>query len=76
MHDIGSYLKKGFSPDSGVFASSQVLDIFEYACGFILGLALISNENPNFEMASSTPFFSGRWDNIKFSIAFRMELHP
>jgi hypothetical protein len=32
---------------------SQVLDILEYACGLILGLALISNEIPNFEIASN-----------------------
>jgi hypothetical protein len=36
----------------GVEPSSQVLDILEYACGLILSLALISNENPNFETAS------------------------
>jgi len=29
-----------------------VLDIPSYACGLILGVALIPNENPNFEMAS------------------------
>jgi hypothetical protein len=40
-------------PDIGVEPSAQVLDILEYACGLILGLALISTENPNFEMASS-----------------------
>jgi len=59
-----SHLKKVCSPDIGVEPSSQVLDIREYACGLrltgknrsggksrkagILGLALISNENPNF----------------------------
>jgi hypothetical protein len=48
-----SYLKKVFSPDIGVEPSSQVLDILEYACGLILGLVLISNENPNFEIASN-----------------------
>ena len=47
-----SYLKKVFSPGIGVESLSQVLDILEYACGLILGLALISNENPNFEIAS------------------------
>ncbi len=31
----------------------QVLDIQQYACGLHLGLALISNKNPDFEMASS-----------------------
>jgi hypothetical protein len=49
----GSQLKKVFSSDIGVEPSSQVLDIPEYACGLILDLALISNENPNFEMAFS-----------------------
>jgi hypothetical protein len=47
-----SHLKKVFSADIGVEPSSQVLDILEYACGLILGLALISTENPNFEIAS------------------------
>ena len=47
-----SHLKKVFSFDIGVETSSQVLDILEYACGLILGPALISTENPNFEMAS------------------------
>jgi hypothetical protein len=47
-----SYLKKVFSPGIGVESLSQDLDILEYACGLILGLALISNENPNFEIAS------------------------
>jgi len=41
-----------FSPDIGVEPSAQVLDIPEYACGLVLGLALISTKNPNFEMAS------------------------
>ena len=48
---IRSHLKKVFSSDIGVEASPQVLDILEYACGLILGLALFSTENPNFEMA-------------------------
>jgi hypothetical protein len=48
-----SHLKKVFSPDIGVEPSPQVLDIIEYACGLSIGFALISNENPNFEMASS-----------------------
>ena len=46
-------LKKVFSPDIGVEASSQILDILKYACGLILGFALISNENPNFEIGFS-----------------------
>ncbi len=50
---IRSHIKKVFSSDIGVEPSSQVLDILEYACGLILGLVLISTENPNFEMASS-----------------------
>jgi hypothetical protein len=45
-------LKKVFLGYIGVEPSSQVLDIHEYACGLILGLALISTENPNFEIAS------------------------
>ena len=48
-----SHLKKVVSSDIGVEPSSQVLDLLEYACGLILGLAVISTENPNFEMASS-----------------------
>ncbi|MGA7145815.1 MAG: hypothetical protein WBY47_15040 [Desulfobacterales bacterium] len=50
---IRSYLKIVFSSDIGVEPSYQSLDILEYACGLILGLALISNENPNFETASN-----------------------
>jgi len=48
-----SHLKKVFSPDIGVEPSPQVLDILKYACGLSLGFALISNENPNFEIASN-----------------------
>jgi hypothetical protein len=48
-----SYLKKAFWPNLGVGTSSQVLDILEYACGLRLGPALILNQNPFFEMASS-----------------------
>jgi hypothetical protein len=44
--------KKVFSPYGGVEPSYQVLDILEYDCGLILSLALISTENPNFEIAS------------------------
>ena len=50
--------KKSFRPtlqrrtSLGVEPSSQILDILEYACGLILGLVLISNENLNFERAS------------------------
>jgi hypothetical protein len=40
--------KKVFSSDICVEPSSQVLDILEYTCGLMFGLALISNENPNF----------------------------
>jgi hypothetical protein len=53
---IKSHLKKVFSSDIGVEPSSQILDILEYACGLILGRALISTENPNFEMASGYLF--------------------
>ena len=57
---IKSHLKKVFSPDIGVEPSSQVLDILEYACGLIFGLAFlsrrswreISTEYPNFETVS------------------------
>jgi hypothetical protein len=49
---LRSHLKKVFSPDICVEPSPQVLDILEYACGLSLGFALISNENPNFEIAS------------------------
>jgi hypothetical protein len=57
---IRSHRKKVFSSDIGVEPSSQLLDILEYACGLILGLAFLSRrslreisaENPNFEMAS------------------------
>jgi hypothetical protein len=52
---VRSHLKKVFSSDIGVEPSSQVLDILEYASGLILGLVLISTENPNFEIASSAP---------------------
>ena len=48
-----SRLKKVFSSELGVEPSSQVLDILEYACGLRLGLALISDKNPNFEIASN-----------------------
>jgi hypothetical protein len=47
-----SHLKKVFSSDIGVEPSSQAFDILEYICGLILGFALISTENLNFEMAS------------------------
>ena len=50
---IRSYLKKVFWPNLGVEPSFQVLDIPEYACGLKLGLALILNQNPIFEMAST-----------------------
>jgi hypothetical protein len=56
-----SHLKKVFSSDIGVEPSYQVLDILEYACGLILGLALISTENPNFEIASEN-----QTDRFKF----------
>jgi hypothetical protein len=56
-----SCLKKVYSPDIGIVPSSQVLDILEYVpqghflrapTGLTLCHALISNEDPNFEMAS------------------------
>jgi hypothetical protein len=74
-----SHLKKVFSSDIGVEPSYQVLDILEYACGLILGLALISNENPNFEMTStqierfsSLPHIQGR---CRFAIVDYAERH-
>ena len=45
-------LNKVFLSDICVEPSYQVLDILEYACGLFLGLALISNKNPNSEMPS------------------------
>ena len=53
MEHTKRHLKKVFSSNIGVEPSSQILDKLEYACGLILGFALISNENPNFEMAST-----------------------
>jgi hypothetical protein len=53
IYETRSHLKKVFSSDIGVEPSSQVLDILEYACGLILSLALISTENPNFEITSN-----------------------
>jgi len=52
IDEFRSHLKKVFSLDIGVDASIQILDIREYACGLNLSLALISSENPNFEIAS------------------------
>ena len=52
LNTCRNHLKKVFSSDIGVESSSQFLDILMYACGLILGFALISNENPNFEMIS------------------------
>ena len=57
MTDARSRLKKVFSPDIGVDPSPQVLDILKYACGLSLGFALISYENPNFEIASNLSLF-------------------
>ena len=50
---IRSYLKKVFWPNPCVESSFQVLDIKEYACGLKLGPALVLDQNPIFEMASS-----------------------
>jgi hypothetical protein len=52
MVHFRSHLKNVFSSDISVEPSSQDLDILEYAFGLILGLALISNKNPIFEIAS------------------------
>jgi hypothetical protein len=51
-YETRSHLKKVFSDNIGVNPSSQVLDIRGDASGLILGLALISIENPNVEIAS------------------------
>jgi hypothetical protein len=56
-----SHLKNVFSTDIGVAPSSQVLDILDMRVedpvnrrdGLILGLVLISTENPYFEIASN-----------------------
>jgi len=48
---VKSLLKKVFSPDIGVETSFHILDIRMYACGVPLCFALISNENPIFEVA-------------------------
>jgi hypothetical protein len=48
-----SHLKKVFSANPGVATSDQVFEILMHVCGLMLGLALISSENPNFEMASN-----------------------
>jgi hypothetical protein len=52
MVHFRSHLKNVFSSDISVESSSQVLDILEYVSGLTLGLALISNKNPIFEIAS------------------------
>ncbi|MGA8179774.1 MAG: hypothetical protein WB792_06915 [Desulfobacterales bacterium] len=57
MKPIRSDLKKVLSDDIGVEPSSQVLDMHEYACGLILGFALIATENPNFEIAFGPNIF-------------------
>jgi hypothetical protein len=54
VHEIRSYLKNVFWPNFCVGSSFQLLGILEYACGLNLGPALILNQNPIFEMASST----------------------
>ena len=52
-HIFRGHLKKIFLPYIGVEPSTQILDILEYACGLRFGLALISNKNPDFEIASN-----------------------
>jgi hypothetical protein len=59
-------LKKVFSPELGVAPSPQLFEIPEYACGLRLGRALISSENPIFEMASG--------NRLNFEIASRRDL--
>ena len=59
-----------FSPDIGVDASSHILDNPEVACGLRLGLALISNENPHREMASSNLLKIVFWSYIGVERAF------
>jgi len=53
LQKLRSYLKKVFWLNLGVGSSLQVLDILEYVCGLKLGPALILNQNPFFEMAST-----------------------
>ncbi len=48
---IGHHRKMVFSSDTGVVPPSQFLDMLEYAWRLVPGLALISTENPDFELA-------------------------
>jgi len=51
---IRTQLKNVFWPNIFVGAEFQILDIQQYASGLKLGPAAISNQNPIFEMGSST----------------------
>ena len=48
-----THLKNVFWPNLFVGASFQILDIQQYASGLKLGPAVILNQNPIFEMAST-----------------------
>ncbi|MDJ0803402.1 MAG: hypothetical protein QNI97_11045, partial [Desulfobacterales bacterium] len=50
---VRSYLKKVFCSHIGVGRSFQILEIPMYSSGSKLAAALIWNQYPNFEMASS-----------------------
>ena len=73
---IGSHLKKVFSAELGVASSTQVLEILMYVCGLILGRALISTENPNFEMASEMSCSSYIGSPISVFLFELLELPP
>jgi len=51
---IRTHLKNVFWPHIFVGASFQILDNQQVACGFKLGPAAILNQNPIFEMGSSS----------------------
>jgi hypothetical protein len=73
----GSHINKVFSPVIGVVPSLHVLDIREYAWGSRLRLALISNENPDFEVAShkkSPGCIPGLYDDVVFFQEQRLKM--
>ena len=54
---VRSYLKIIFWPKSCVVLAFQVLKILQYSYGLKLELALVLNENLNFEIASNIIIF-------------------